>query len=255
MHTTDLTISNFVPLPDRGKPNSEFEQLYADLRRKEQRMYSDEELTRLPVVTKQHPHHTEWQVRKRSCARLVHHLGKRQPLKILEIGCGNGWLSRQLSNIPGSRIIGIDVNFAELQQAARVFSHIPNLQFIYGDIRSKIFDEMEFDCIIFAACIQYFPSLQEIIACALAKLKKNGEIHILDSPFYKPAEVDAARKRTADYYHQLGFPGMSGHYFHHPVTELSIFGYETLYQPSSLQHYLLKNKNPFPWICIKGLKV
>jgi hypothetical protein len=24
-----------------------------------------------------------------------------------------------------------------------------------------------------------------------------------------------------------------------------------LYQPSSLQHYLLQHKNPFPWLCIK----
>lgn len=255
MKATDFTISNFVPLPDRGKPDAEFENMYVALRRCEQRIYTDEELARLPIVSKQHPHYTEWQIRKRSCARLVHHLEKRQPLKVLEVGCGNGWLSRQLSNIPGSKVIGIDVNFTELQQAARVFSHIPNLQFIYGDIRAEIFDEMEFDCIIFAACIQYFPSLQEIVACAMAKLKKNGEIHILDSPFYKPADIDAARKRTADYYNALGFPGMSGHYFHHAVTQLAAFDYDMLYQPSSLQHYLLKNKNPFPWIVVRRLKV
>lgn len=255
MNYPGLTISNYSHLPERVKPDTGFEENYIAIRRHEQRIYSDEELVQLPVVGKQHPHHTEWQIRKRSCARLVNHLNRKRPLKILEIGCGNGWLSRELSNIPGSKVIGIDVNFTELQQAARVFSHIPNLQFIYGDIRSEIFEEMEFDCIVFAASIQYFPSVQEIIAYALAKLKKDGEIHILDSPFYKPAEIDAAKKRTLDHYQELGFPEMANHYFHHAVTQLAMFDYEMLYQPSSLQHYLLKNKNPFPWICIRCLRV
>lgn len=247
-----LTIGNSFSLQDELRPGQAFEKTYIELRQKEGRMYSDEELLHLPVVSKGHPHYTEWQIRRRSCNRLIHHLEKKHSLlKILEIGCGNGWMAHQLALTAGSTVLATDINFTELQQGARVFSHIANLQFMYCDIHSEILSRMEFDCIVFAACIQYFPSLPEVIALSMQRLRPNGEIHILDSPFYKPAAIEQARRRTLEYYCAMGFPELSGHYHHHAMTELEDFSYELLYQPSSFQHYLLQNKNPFPWICIK----
>ncbi len=252
MITEGFTIIDQVNVPEKVNPVNLFEKRYIELRSREQRIYSDEELLQLPVIARKHPHYPEWQVRKRSADKLLERLlQKQKPLHLLEVGCGNGWLSKQLVAIHGSKVIGSDVNFTELQQAARVFSHIPNLHFIYGDIRSGLFGEMEFDCIVFAACIQYFPSLPEIIPQALSLLKWGGEIHILDSPFYKKAEIPAARQRTADYYKKAGLPEMTPHYFHHSREDLAIIDHELLYDPSSLQHFFSKKKNPFPWICIK----
>jgi ubiquinone/menaquinone biosynthesis C-methylase UbiE len=252
MNVEGFTISNNVYIPERLKPDGLFEKKYIDLRNKEQRIYSDEELMLLPSIPKNHIHFNEWQIRKRSCNRLIQYLqAKPAPLRILEVGCGNGWLSRRLAGIPGSKVIGSDVNFTELQQAARVFSQIPNLLFIYGDVGSDILEKMEFDCIVFASCIQYFSPLHDIIKHSLQLLKPGGEIHILDSPIYKLSETAEAKKRTATYYAELGFPEMSKYYFHHSINELREFGFEILYQPSSIQNYILGNKNPFPWLCIK----
>jgi SAM-dependent methyltransferase len=251
----EFTIEKSLSLQDELRPVEGFEKKYIELRQREGRVYSDDELLQLPVVPKDHPHYNEWQIRKRSCSRLVHHLEKKHSLlKILEIGCGNGWMAHQLALTPGSNVIATDINFTELQQGARVFSHIANLQFMYCDIHSDILSRMEFDCIVFAACIQYFPSLPEVVELSLQRLRTNGEIHILDSPFYKPAAIEQARRRTLEYYCGMGLPELSTHYHHHAVTELEGFPYELLYQPSSLQHYLLQNKNPFPWICIKKKK-
>ena len=252
MITEGFTIIDQVNVPEKVSPVNLFERRYIELRSREQRIYSDEELLQLPAIHKEHPHYTEWQVRKRSADKLLERLlQKQKPLQILEVGCGNGWLSKQLVAIHGSKVIGSDVNFTELQQAARVFSHIPNLHFIYGDIRSGLFEEMEFDCIVFAACIQYFPSLPGIVSQALSLLKPGGEMHILDSPFYKPAEIPAARQRTENYYEEAGLPEMATHYFHHTRDELAGIEHELLYDPSALQHFFSKTKNPFPWICIK----
>src|SRR5215203_4755336 len=75
-----------------------FEKLYMQLRKKEQRLYTDEEVRNLPQVIAAHPHFKEWQLRKKSCGRLIEYLDqKNKPLHILEIGCGNGWLSAQLA--------------------------------------------------------------------------------------------------------------------------------------------------------------
>lgn len=228
-----------------------FEQLYPALRLKEGRVYRDEEVLHLPNIAKDHPHYPEWQIRKESCNRLKHYFEKRlTSLKILEVGCGNGWLTQQLAEIPGSKVTGTDVTFKELQQAVSVFNHIPNLQFIYGGIHARELDHMEFDFIVFAASIQYFSSLKEIISLALGKLKSNGEIHILDSPFYTPGELRAAKENTAMYYSELGFPEMTKHYFHHSMDELDFFRTEILYRPSFFNR-VLNHKNPFPWLCIK----
>ena len=112
--------------------NPDFETLYIRLRRQERRIYSDEELIDLPNIQTTHPHYKEWQLRKHSSEKLFSYLKrKNKSLDILEIGCGNGWLSHRLSIIPGGKVIGTDINFTEIQQAARVFQHIPNLHFIH----------------------------------------------------------------------------------------------------------------------------
>ncbi|HET6768518.1 MAG TPA: hypothetical protein VFH08_14000, partial [Chitinophagaceae bacterium] len=68
------------------------------LRKKEQRLYTDGEVRNLPQVPVTHLHFKEWLVRKRSCDRLIKYLDKKNKrLHILEIGCGNGWLSAQLA--------------------------------------------------------------------------------------------------------------------------------------------------------------
>lgn len=252
MHTDGFTIIDNVQVPGKVSQHNLFEKRYLELRSKEARLYTDEELINLPDIPLIHPHYAEWQLRKRSADKLIQWLlKKQQPLHILEAGCGNGWLAKQLAAIPRSKVIGSDINFTELQQAAKVFSHIPRLHFIYGDICHGLFDESVFDCIVFAASIQYFPSLKEVISTSLSLLKPGGELHIIDTPFYKRGEVAAAKKRTADYYKNIGFPEMSSHYFHHSFNELAPFEYDLLYDPTSLQHFFTKNKNPFPWFCIK----
>jgi SAM-dependent methyltransferase len=252
MTVEGFTISNSVYVPERLKPDNVFEERYITLREKEKRVYSDEAVLHLPDVAADHTHYGEWQIRKRSAARLVSYLsGKDRPLRIMEVGCGNGWLSRQLAAIPGSRVIGTDINFTELQQAARVFREVPNLLFIYGHIESGILENMEFDCIIFASCIQYFRSAPEAVKKSLRLLRPGGEVHVLDSPFYKRRDIPAAKERTAGYYHSMGFPEMSRHYHHHALEDLAGLEPEFLYRPSGLTAFLPGRKNPFPWIRIK----
>jgi ubiquinone/menaquinone biosynthesis C-methylase UbiE len=253
MNLTGFTITNHVYIPERLKPDSLFEKNYLELRWQEKRIYGDEEVRHLPVISSKHPHYQEWQLRQQSCRRLISYLQKKQrPFKILEVGCGNGWLSYQLSKIPGAEVTGADVNFTELQQAGRVFNAEPNLQFIYGDIQSEVFEDFKFNVIVFAASIQYFSSLSEIISSAFKLLKPHGEIHILDSHFYERGESITAKKRTEEYYNQLGFPEMTNHYFHHCISELRAFNHKILYKPFLFSGFFNRNSNPFIWVCIKN---
>lgn len=230
----------------------DFKRLYFSLRQKEGRIYSDEEVTKLPEISETQPHHDEWQARKHSYRQLLKYLiNKDRPMKILEVGCGNGWLSAKLSTIPSVTVTGIDINIEELEQAKRVFRNIQNLEFLFCNLQDEILKNREFDIIVFAASIQYFSSLQDTLKDVLDHLKPEGEIHIIDSPFYKQNEVAAARQRSQIYYESIGFPEMTDHYFHHCLDDLKSFKNKILYNPGSITRNLWKNKNPFYWICIQ----
>ena len=231
----------------------EFGELYSTLREKESRTYTDTELAMLPAIHHSHPRYKEWVIRRRSSEKLAAYIRhQKKQLEILEIGCGNGWLCNQLAKIPVVNITGSDINLKELQQAKRVFKDNDRLRFIHGDVESQELKDRKFDVIVLAACIQYFPSVPYLLHKLFQLLNEEGEIHILDSPFYKEGEAVNARERTNAYYHRMGFPGMSSYYFHHEITELTGLNHRFLYQPSFILSFFTKYKNPFPWIIIKN---
>jgi ubiquinone/menaquinone biosynthesis C-methylase UbiE len=231
----------------------EFEQLYARLRQKEGRIYTDDEVANLPFIQAEHPHYKEWIIRKHACRALVSYIKRKDSfLTILEVGCGNGWLAAQIAKGVNTEVTGIDINKKELQQAKRVFKQIPALHFLHGSLESDHLKDKKFDMIIFAASIEYFPSLKQIINIAVEHLTLQGEVHIMDSPFYQQPELGAARQRTKAYYHSLGFAEMAGYYQHHTIGELETFQYKILHHPYSWKNKLSIKKNPFYWISIKN---
>jgi ubiquinone/menaquinone biosynthesis C-methylase UbiE len=227
-----------------------FEKIYLDTRQKENRLYTDMQVADLPYIDPVHIHSKEWAIRKRSALRLVNYLDKKKrPLAILEIGCGNGWLCGMVSSLQNTKVTGSDINNLELNQAKRVFYNRTNLEFESGDFRNREF-KAKFDIIIFAASIQYFPMFDNTITRALSFLNPEGEIHILDSKFYKPVEQDQARQRSFEYYDSIGNGKMAGYYFHHELISLNRFKHKFLFSPYKFINKLIYTKDPFPWICI-----
>jgi ubiquinone/menaquinone biosynthesis C-methylase UbiE len=232
---------------DQGSHNV-FEEKYLLLRQKEGRIYTDVEVRLLPQVASHHPLKKEWEVRRFSCHRVLAYLKtKNRPLHILEVGCGNGWLSNRLSSIAGTSVVGIDINQMELGQAKRVFRK-PNLEFRIGDLESCISEK--FDVILFAASMQYFPSVREALNNGFARLNEDGEILILDTYFYNSRERDAASARSSAYFSSAGFEEMSRFYFHHSLEKLDGMKYKLLYNPDRVINRVLK-QSPFPLIAIK----
>lgn len=253
MHLPDSSILKNIRFAGNENPgNSLFEKKYITIRCMENRLYSDDEVAQLPDISPDHTHFTEWVIRKKSSHRLIHYLtGKKKRLLILEAGCGNGWLAHCLSEIPHTEVIGLDINFTELQQAARVFSDNAHLSFIYGDIASGILQDRLFDVIVFAASIQYFPCLSETLSNCLEHLKPGGEIHLIDSPLYDTRNIEAAKERSFEYYDSLGFPEMTDYYFHHDISCLQEFPHKILQNPNSILNKLWGTKDCFYWICLK----
>jgi len=237
------------------KNQDSFEKNYHNMRLSEQRIYTNEQIAKLPDIDPNHLHYNEWNIRKKSAEQLITSLEKKKKkLNILEVGCGNGWLSAKLANIKNATVTGVDVNRIELMQAVTIFEKINNLKFIYGNISDYELKPHSFDIIVFAASLQYFSSLDAIIGKALSLLKVDGEIHIIDTSFYNKNEIINAAKRTKNYYTSIGFEEMSKYYFHHSISDLYLFNYQILYNPNSIFNKFKKTRQPFYYIIIQQKK-
>lgn len=229
--------------------DSSFDSLYINIRKKEGRLLSDEEVKLLPFLASSNKHAKEWNIRAKSMQRFQKYLNASNINALLEIGCGNGWFSHQCSKHT-EQVVGIDINPIELKQAQRLFQH-DNLHFYEWNLFTKPPFDMQFDCIVLNAVIQYFPDFHALVNRLQELLNQQGEIHIIDSPFYSKDKVDAARNRSLAYYSQMGVPQMADHYFHHDFDNVK--GFDVLYQPSSnkISNWFARKDSPFSWYRLK----
>jgi ubiquinone/menaquinone biosynthesis C-methylase UbiE len=244
-HSSSLPASNIT------------EDIYLRTRKKEGRIYDDRTVKSLPEFSDIHRYYKEWQVRKSSSKKLTEYISSGHGEKnILDLGCGNGWLSNKLSDIKSTNVIGMDLNQTELEQATRVFLTKENLVFVYGEIFTDSLNEIKFDFIILSAVIQYFSDINTLVENLLKRLSPSGEIHIIDSPFYSEKELPEARKRTTEYYNKLSIPEMTDYYNHHTLRELlSNYHVDILYNPKNIFNRIKNNlsgsNSPFYWLRIK----
>lgn len=231
-----------------------FEELYERTRGSERRILSDEQVAQLPDGTDLW-NVDEWRIRARSADRLVRALrGSDLGSRVLEVGCGNGWLSARLQR-EGHEVLGIDPFTAELEQAARVFPNGP--AFARCDLFEAGLPQEFFDIIVFAASFQYFPDAQKALARASSLLRPSGEIHVMDSVLYRsPVEKTGAEERSRKYYENLGVPEMHTHYHAHAMDDLKgAHRVRVLSAPSGMErtlHRFGKLASPFTHVVISA---
>jgi ubiquinone/menaquinone biosynthesis C-methylase UbiE len=238
-----------------------FEEFYLAVREKEDRVYSDEIVTRLPnfLYENGEAQVAEWEMRRATCDRFSDYLSRNTRLgkNVLDLGCGNGWFSNWLVDHGAKHVSAVDLNKTELEQARRCFSS-NQISFYHANIYTDQLPEAPFDLITVNACVQYFADLSVLLYQLKSRLAEGGEIHFLDSQFYAAKDAENAKQRSGDYYRQMGVPEMAGHYFHRRWDELESEDHDVLYTP--IQRTLLKRfigieaagNSPFPWIRIRN---
>ena len=66
----------------------------------------------------------------------------------LEVGCGNGIVSKYLARNYGSNIVGIDVDPEQIELARKDTSDMPNIRFLEADATSLPFEDNSFDIVL-----------------------------------------------------------------------------------------------------------
>ena len=238
--------------PNARQRFADFENAYLQVRQKEGRVLDVEQIRNLPYVKGKDEE--LWILRRKNISRFIKYLQKKEAqLKILEVGCGNGFFSHLISQ-QGHQVTGIDVNLPELEMAAAAFGHNTIKWMCVDIINEKPFDK-EFDLVVFCAAFQYFEFPDKVINKCLEIIKPGGEIHIIDSPFYRHANINKARQSSRRYFEKQGVSSMHAYFFHHPLSSLKRFNAELMYRPSWLKiKLLMQTDSPLPWIRIRSNK-
>ncbi len=225
-------------------PLESFESTYKTVRNKEGRWLTDNEVKRLPNIEKNHPLEKEWQKRTWILNKFTAYLERKHPKNILDIGCGNGWLTNKASHYC-DQITGIDVGQEELEQAARCFGN-DTVSFACCSDWSLL-PENTYDLIFFSGSFHYFEPNDAFWTLLKSRLTDNGEIHILETKFYSKAEAVKAKKRSEAYFKTLG---ATVDYYHHLTWDALPTNFEVLYQPD-FRNKLFRKRAPFPWVKIR----
>jgi ubiquinone/menaquinone biosynthesis C-methylase UbiE len=237
-----------VSLSSEGK-FADFEKSYLAARDKEKRVLTADQVKQLPYVTKDNPDFALWNIRRKNIFRFLKYLSKKkQDLKILDIGCGNGFFSNMM--VSGkNKVTGVDVNLLELKQAAEIFKS-PVLNWYYADVMNEEPPGGKFDIITFCCSFQYFDNPTLLLERCRSWLSKAGEIHIIDSPFYTSETQVVAKQNSINYYRSIAVESMMEFYHHNTYEVLKAVNHEFKYKPKRFLRRLLRD-SPFPWIMIK----
>jgi len=103
--------------------------------------------------------------------------------KILDLGCGNGSLSHELSK-DGHRVCGIDQSHSGIQIAQTSF---PSVEFVFGDVErdlaSNPFEIEAFDIVVSTEVVEHLYQPSKLIQNAFRLLKPSGHF-IISTPYH-----------------------------------------------------------------------
>jgi SAM-dependent methyltransferase len=160
----------------------------------------------LPRVAPNDPQRRIWQLREQHLDRLLVLIDSTTPMKILDAGAGNGWLSHQLAS-RGHRLAALDLS-DDARDGLGAWRHYPTRFECYQAEFDRLpFQDAEFDLVIFNASLHYCASLSKSLNQARRVTRPNGHIVILDTPFYSSARYGEAmvQARETGFARAFGF--------------------------------------------------
>jgi SAM-dependent methyltransferase len=199
-------IWRFLPLA-REVHYRQFLNEYREVRRAEQWGGSNAEYyRRLPRVRHDDPRRVIWRIRERNFRALVSRIGRSGPLRILDVGAGNCWLSYQLA-VRGHTVAALDLSEDEQDGLGARTNYDLEFECYQAEFDRTPFCDSQFDLEVFNAAVHYSTGLESTLREGRRVLARGGRILILDSPFY-PDEASgstAIDAREADFAAKFGF--------------------------------------------------
>ena len=113
---------------------------------------------------------------KISCEDVKAYLKENEYNKLLDIGCGTGWLIDNLSKEHNANHFGLDISENMLEQAKS--KNIENATFVLGSSLEPPYEDESFDVVTCIQSFHHYPDSKKAMQEAYRVLKKGG-IYIL----------------------------------------------------------------------------
>jgi SAM-dependent methyltransferase len=186
-------------LPERAAHFSRFMDDYAGVRRQEGRGSNDPAYYRaLPFRDLTGKRAGEWRIRAAGFEALIRHvlapLEPSRPLRILDLGAGNGWFSARLA-ARGHVVTAVDLQ-VNSDDGLGAFVHYPA---VYTPVQAEFdrlpFAPRQFDLAVFNAAFHYSENYTTTLSSAVDAVAESGGVVILDTPIYRDGNSGAAMVR------------------------------------------------------------
>ena len=116
---------------------------------------------------------------KISCKNIYDYLKGKEYEKLLDIGCGTGYLIEILSKEYGAEYIGLDLSSEMIKQASS--KNINNAKFVEGKSDNLPFEDNTFDVVTCSQSFHHYPETDKPMQEAFRVLRKDGLYIISDT--------------------------------------------------------------------------
>ena len=198
-------------LPERATYFAPFIRDYETVRRAEGRSGDPADYRALPYLDLTGKNAPDWRIRAASFeaffAQVVRPLERPgAALTALDLGAGNGWLSNRLAS-RGHRLTAVDLTVNDFDGLGCRRYYETAFTPAQAEFERLPFHDGCADLAIFNASLHYAVDVRAALTEALRALKTDGELVILDSPFYHDPTSGAqmVREREESFLRQYGF--------------------------------------------------
>ncbi|MDQ1410681.1 MAG: hypothetical protein QOJ41_2416, partial [Acidobacteriaceae bacterium] len=158
----------------------------------------------------------QWAIRARTYKYIANEVlsliasGISGPLRVLDLGAGNGWFSYRLASL-GYQSVAVDLQTNSLDGLGAANHYLRSLSMLFprfqADVDHLPFTEGQFDCAVFNASFHYSENYDRTLAEAIRCLRPGGIIIIADSPSYSREEFGLlmVEERRQTFQKRFGF--------------------------------------------------
>lgn len=155
----------------------------------------------------------DWTIRARSYQTLIDQLLEplekfwNRPLKILDIGAGNCWLSNRFAQ-RGHLVASVDLLTNSLDGLGSHLFYDTEFTPVQAEFDCLPFQDAQADLLVFNASLHYSTHFETSLGEAQRVLRSGGQLVILDTPVYHDPESGRrmVREREEQFSKRYGFP-------------------------------------------------